>query len=103
MERGMRKLSRTRSLDLRRDTLDTYLTDTRQRRIPGATITSRPGSRDIDLSAFFARPTIDATVAGAAPGQATRAGRPAKGTVSLSDGTRITFATADRYETAGLV
>ena len=99
----MRKLSKTRSLDLKRDTLDTYLTDTRQRRIPGATITSGPGSRDIDLGAFFARPTIDATVAGAAPGKATRAGRPVGGTVSLSDGTQITFATANQFDTAGLV
>jgi hypothetical protein len=99
----MRKLSKTRPLNHQRNTLDNYPADTRQRRIPGATVTSWPGSRDIDLDAFFARPTIDATVTGATRGHATQRGRPAEGTVSLSDGTRITFATAEQFDTVGSV
>ena len=80
---------------------DSYPADTRQRRIPGATITSRPGSQTIDLDAFFAQPAIDATVTGADQGHAERAGRRAEETVALSDGTRITFATAGQFDTVG--
>jgi hypothetical protein len=99
----MRKLSKTRRLNQQRNTSDNYPADTRQRRIPGATVTSWPGSRDIDLSAFVARPTIDATVTGAAQGHTAQPGRPVEGTVSLSDGTRITFATAEQFDTVGSV
>jgi hypothetical protein len=90
-------------LNLKRNTLDTYPADTRQRRIAGATITSWPRSRDIDFDAFFARPASDATVTGAVPNKTARADRPAGGTVSLSDGTRITFATAGQFDIVGLV
>jgi hypothetical protein len=99
----MRKLSKTRSLSLERNTLDTYPADTRQRRIPGATITSGPGSWDIDFDAFFAHAASDATVTGAVPDKTPRAGHPAGGTVSLSDGTRITFATASQFDIVGSV
>jgi hypothetical protein len=99
----MRKLSKTRSLNVKPNTSDTYPADTRQRRIPGATITSGPGSRDSDIDAFFALPTLDATVAGAAPNNAAPADRPAARTVSLSDGTRVTFATAGQFDTVGSV
>ena len=91
----MRKLSKTRSTNLKQDTLDGYPSDTRQRRISGATITSGPQSPDVDLDAFFARPADDATVTGAASGKTPQANRPIEGTVSLSDGTQVTFATAD--------
>lgn len=99
----MRKLSKTRSLDLKRSTLDTYLADTRQRRIPGATITGGTGPPDIDLEAFFASPASDATLTGAVTDKSARSDRPAEGTVSLSDGTRVTFATDSQFDIVGSV
>jgi hypothetical protein len=99
----MRKLSKTRSSDPRRSTLDTYLADTRQRRTPSTTITAGAGPPDIDLEAFFASPASDATVTGAVPNHTARAGGPAEGTVALSDGTRITFATDSQFDIVGLV
>jgi hypothetical protein len=98
----MRKISKTRSSNRKRNTSDAYLVDTGQRHIPGATITSWPAP-DIDLDAFFARPGSDATVTGATAGEVARAARPAKGTVSLSDGTRITFATKGQFDIEELV
>jgi hypothetical protein len=98
----MRKISKRRSSKLDQNALDADLEGARPRRIPGATITSWP-SPDIDLDAFFAKPTLGATVTGAAPGKARRTGRPDDATVSLSDGTRITFATTDQFETEGVV
>jgi hypothetical protein len=96
----MRKLSKARSSNRNRHTLDTYRDDTRQRRIPGATITSWPGSADIDLAAFFARAASDTTITGAV--NAEPFDRTAKGTVSLSDGTRITFAAVGPFDMAEL-
>jgi hypothetical protein len=95
----MRKISKTRSLSLDRSAMDADSRDTRPLRIPGATITSWSESLGTDLEVFFAKPVPDATVAGAAAPNATQASdspadRPIAGTVSLSDGTRITFATA---------
>ncbi|HET6307986.1 MAG TPA: hypothetical protein VFG12_12410 [Rhodopila sp.] len=102
----MRKLSNTRSLRQDDDQPDAYATDTRQRRIAGATITARPESHAID--AFFARHRFDVTVTGAAAGAFAPAGGQAGGQtggqigdiVSLSDGTQILFATARQVSTA---
>jgi hypothetical protein len=98
----MRKISKTRSSNRERNTFDADLVDKGQGRIPGATITSWPAP-DIDLDAFFARSGPGATVTGAAPGEVARADRPAEGTVSLSDGTRITFATTGQFDIEELV
>jgi hypothetical protein len=99
----MRKISKTRTSGLDRNRMDTDLGDTRPLRIPGATITSRPDSLAIDLDNLFARPATGPTVAGAVSAGATQAkhppaDRPNKGTVSLSDGTRITFANAGQFD-----
>ena len=88
------------------DQPDAYATDTRQRRIAGATITARPESHAID--AFFARHRFDVTVTGAAAGAFAPAGGQTGGQiggqigdiVSLSDGTQILFATARQVSTA---
>lgn len=99
----MRKISKTRSHNHDRSATDSDPKDTRPLRIPGATITTWPGSVDIDLNIFFARRDCDPTVAGAISEDLTQsvvpaAGRPNPSTVSLSDGTRITFATADEFD-----
>jgi hypothetical protein len=118
----MRKISQTRSLILDRTIsgLDRYpsnpaLRDTRPLRIPGATITSWSESLDIDLAVFFAGPVSGASIAGAAsPGSTqpghrpaghtatghTATGHTATGTVSLSDGTKIEFATITQFDIA---
>jgi hypothetical protein len=107
----MRKFSKTQSSDLDRYPADSDLRDARPLRIPGATITSWSESLEIDLDVFFARRAHDATVAGTASsapmesadkertaGDRSADGqppdRPKEATVSLSDGTSITFATA---------
>jgi hypothetical protein len=99
----VRKISKTRSSNRERNAVDADLVDTGPRRIAGGTITSWHGSPDIDLDAFFARTTPDATVTGAASAKIAQVVRPAAGTVSLSDGTRITFATAGQFDTVELV
>ena len=99
----MRKLSKTRSSNLDRHAMDASLADMRPRRIPGATITSGPGVPDIDLEAFFARTASGATVTGASMAMPMPANRRVEGTVSLSDGTRITFATAGQFDIVALV
>jgi hypothetical protein len=99
----MRKISRARSPKPDRPIFDTYRDDTRQRRIPGATITSWSGAAHIDLAAFFGRAVSDTTVTGAASGHAEPFSRTARGTVALSDGTRITFATVGPFDMVELV
>jgi hypothetical protein len=99
----MRKISKTRLPNLDPYEMDAGLVDTRPRRIPGATITSGPGVPNIDLDAFFARAASGPTVTGANPGMPVPANQTVNGTVSLSDGTRITFATAGQFEIVGLV
>jgi len=94
----MRKISRARPPNPDRPIFDTYREDTRQRRIPGATITSWSGAAHIDLAAFFGRTVSDTTVTGAASGNAEPFSRTARGTVALSDGTRITFATVGPFD-----
>lgn len=91
----MRKISKTRSARHDRYALEVELPDTRPRRIQGATITSWSGPPDIDLTALFARPASGVTVTGAAPDGGSQKGCPPEGTVSLSDGTRIKFATTN--------
>jgi len=137
-ESRMLKISKTRSSNLGQNSIDEDLQDTRPLRIAGATITAWSESLDINLKVFFARPSPDATVAGATspkrtqardpprgdpqggdpPGSDLRADRPPvdhakadhskadrpkSGTVSLSDGTQITFATAAAFGTAELM
>jgi hypothetical protein len=110
----MRKISKSRPSNLDGGSLDADLRSTRPLRIPGATITSWSGSTDIDLDSLFARPRLGASVAGAdssestndkRPGHDKRPGadHPTGGTVSLSDGTRITFATAGQFDIVELV
>ena len=96
----MRKISKTRA-----SRLDQDLGDERPLRIPGATITSWPGTATVDIDRLLAQPVPGGTVAGAGSGGVTAQGgmvRPGKGrrkagTVALSDGTRITFATAAQF------
>jgi hypothetical protein len=70
--------------------------DARPRRIPGATITSWHGSPEIDLGALFGVQVNGPTVTGAAPA---KMDRPLTGTVSMSDGTSITFVSPSQFET----
>jgi hypothetical protein len=104
----MRKISKIRSSNLDRNATDTDLRETRPLRIPGATITSWPGSADINLDLLFAKPVPGTTIAGAVSAGVTPTagladGRPNRGTVSLSDGTRITFVTASQFDSVELV
>jgi hypothetical protein len=99
----MRKLSKTRSSERDRIATETGLVDNRAGRIAGAIITAWPATHEIDLEAFFARSAAGPTVTGSVPPNAMQAGRAAEGTVSLSDGTRITFATALSFDTVEFV
>jgi len=86
----MRKISRTGFANGEHDAFDVERSDPRPRRIPGAIVTSWHGSPEIDLDALFAKGApLSASVAGGASANGNRTGR---GTVALSDGTRITFA-----------
>jgi hypothetical protein len=103
----MRKISKIRSLGLDRNATDTDLRETRPLRIAGGTITSWSGSVDIDLDNFFARPLPGPTVAGASATKVKTTNdlslqdRPKAGTVSLSDGSPITFASANQFDVVG--
>jgi hypothetical protein len=98
----MRKISKARSSQSVPDTMVTYSRDMRPLRIPGATITSRPRPIDFELDSLFARREPGVTIAGAlstGPDPSETSGHSAadtmtrsdRATVSLSDGTRITF------------
>ncbi len=92
----MRKLSDTRDSLRKARAVDIELHDTRPRRIPGSTITSWPGAIDVELTVLLNRARDGATIGGGLAARET-ANAPAcadDGTVSLSDGTRITFTTA---------
>jgi hypothetical protein len=100
----MRKISKARPSNVDRHAVDTDLREARPHRIPGATITSWPGSVEIDLDSLFARPVTGTTIAGAVSVDVTRSrasvtDKSGGGTVSLSDGTQITFATTDQFDT----
>jgi hypothetical protein len=94
----MRKISNTR--DGSRSAWDQENLDHRPRCIPGATITSWHGSPEIDLSVLFASPPTGTTVAGSASATSYR---PERSTVSLSDGTKITFANSSHSNAAASV
>jgi hypothetical protein len=92
----MRKLSRTRSR-IESGAVVWTEQESRPRGIPGATVTARP-TMEMDLVDLLLKQPQGATVTASDAAQAPT--RPApegetktKETVSLSDGTRITFAT----------
>lgn len=94
----MRKLSRTRLREDRNGNSGVDRED-RPRGIPGATVTARPNP-DLDLSILLlqhrGRPTVTASdTADFETIPTDREKTEAKKTVSLSDGTRITFATVE--------
>jgi hypothetical protein len=92
----MRKVSKSKSAIDDRYTEHHLEADERPRRIPGATITSWHGSPEIDLDALFEQSASGPTVAGAARKFPDRRG---KETISLSDGTRITFSGTNQFKT----
>lgn len=95
----MRKISRTRSRSHGDAPVWSDRVDSPPPGIPGATVTSKPVDFDFDLSNLLLRSVSPATITGTET-SASRAGSmapsesDAKDTVSLSDGTRITFVTA---------
>jgi hypothetical protein len=97
MEFEMRK-SRTNIQTPDHETLDNDLLDARPGRIQGATITSWPGPPEVDLASLFAKPDAGGTVSGstAKPAAPVPVHNQSPRTISLSDGTEITFATADQ-------
>jgi hypothetical protein len=90
----MRKISHARLIREKQNRIDTELSDPRPRRIPGATITSWHGSPQIDLDALFSQPRSGPTVASATLATGSRH---APATVSLADGTKITFALSSQF------
>lgn len=96
----MRKISKTRPAVRKGYAVDVELDDNRPRRVPGATITSWPGTIDLDLTMLLANPKNGATITGGA-NQAPAASRDRylnNTTVALSDGTRITFVTSSQLK-----
>lgn len=99
----MRKLSKSRSMADLGYAIGLGRDDERPRCVAGGTITSWPGVIDIDLSAILARPASGGTIGGAALVSSERRQSKPSRTVSLSDGTRITFATAVQADVAEYV
>jgi len=103
----MRKISKTRLPNQQQPASGAELGDTQPGRIRGATISAWTGSLDINLEVFLARECPAPSIAGAAAlpqvAAAPRVNRSDNRTVSLSDGTRITFATADQFDNIGSV
>jgi hypothetical protein len=91
----MRKISQFKSAIDNLCTEDHTGADERPRRVPGATITSWNGPPQIDLDALFDRSASGPTVAGAAKASPDRA---KDNTVSLADGSRITFVRPNQFE-----
>jgi hypothetical protein len=86
----MRKISKVRSANSKDyNTIEGDGGELRPLRVQGATITSWHGLPEIDLTALFAKPAPGASIAGAASASLTSVG---SRTISLSDGTHITFA-----------
>jgi hypothetical protein len=96
----MRRISKTRTGHDERNPVGYDRTQERPLHVPGATVTSWNGSPEIDLDALFAKPAGGATVAGGTPGAANHRDPE---TVSLSDGTRITFADPDQFRPVATV
>ncbi len=86
----MRKISKVRSAKTKDySTTEGDGGELRPLRVQGATITSWHGLPEIDLTALFAKPAPGESIAGAASAGVTSTG---DRTISLSDGTHITFA-----------
>jgi hypothetical protein len=104
----MRKISKANLARSNRHEAAVEFIDSGPRHVTGSTITSWFEPPVVDLAEFFARPRsggapenapadpLHATIGGATVDSATQSKNPARATVSLSDGTQITFATADR-------
>jgi hypothetical protein len=101
----MRRTKRTIDNPTDSQPADIELQDSRSGRIRGAAMRSWTGPPEVDLAALFANPCSGGSVGGSAailtepPAQPDGAGSPAKRgsaptTVSLSDGTQITFTSA---------
>jgi hypothetical protein len=96
----MRKISRTRSRSQGGASGWSDHDDAPPPGIPGATVTAKPVDFDFDLSNLLLRSTAPATITGAQKpvsraGSSTPTEDETKETVSLSDGTRITFVMAN--------
>jgi hypothetical protein len=103
----MRKISKAKLARSNTAESDVEFVDSGPRRVAGSTITSWPGPAVIDLAELFAQPvpggglahsprnTPGPTIGGAVPGRAAERKDASQATVSLSDGTRISFVTAD--------
>jgi hypothetical protein len=108
MECVMRKISKATFARSGRVEADGEFINSGSGRVQGSTITSWPGPPVIDLAALFSRPMpsnasnqspadpVGATITGATGSEVEQPKRPQKATVSLSDGTTITFTTAER-------
>jgi hypothetical protein len=92
----MRKLSKARDAVRKARAVDVELHDTRPRRIQGSTITSWPAPIDAELLLVLGKPLGGATIAGASAGSGSPESSASR-TVSLSDGTCITFTTAGQF------
>ena len=100
----MRKISKTRFFNPEQHAPCAEAMGTRPGRITGAKISAWSGSLAIDLGALFARRPAGLTIGGGSPpdtpaAPVSLASCPPAETVSLSDGTKITFATASQFDT----
>jgi hypothetical protein len=95
----MRKTSGTDVKPIGKPPRASDIRDTGPGRIRGATVTSWPGAVDVDLMAFLSNATLETTITGSSSGSATPQVSSGK-TVALSDGSQITFATAEAYSPA---
>jgi len=102
----MRKISKANLAVPNRSGAAVEFIDSGPRHVTGSIITSWFEPPVVDLAELFARPRgalenapadpLQATIGGATADNATQPKNPEKITVSLSDGTQITFATADQ-------
>jgi hypothetical protein len=95
----MQKIGKMRASPLDHAVLTAEMHDTRPRRVAGSTITGWPGALAVDLDALFARQPPGETIGGSSSQSApdthpSPANNQAAKTVTLSDGTLITFVTA---------
>jgi hypothetical protein len=90
----MRKISKVTHATEEQQAADSERSDPRPRRIPGATITSWHNSPEEHLDAMVQMPAPGPSVAAATHGATSRTDI---NTVSLSDGTRITFPSSYQF------